>query len=65
MNLPLQHAGKVILTFDDETTSSRGTLIKHSLFEGKTEPTCLTGDSDFAKDFCSHISNIPYPQNLL
>lgn len=29
MNLPLQYAGKVILIFDDETTSSRGTLIKH------------------------------------
>lgn len=29
MDLPLQYAGKVILIFDDETTFSRGTLIKY------------------------------------
>jgi len=29
MNLPLQYAGKVILIFDDKTTSSRGTFIKY------------------------------------
>lgn len=48
MNLPLQYAGKVILIFDDETTSSRGTFIKYL----KVSPSLFLSISMRGKQTC-------------